>query len=85
MKCAYSCSSRFYTAYRTFQFTGHLRKSTIQEGREQKVFNTLVVFGTPLANNNTSSDNGNTGASGEISKADEQTSYHQQIADRKDL
>jgi len=48
MKCAFSCSSRFYTAYRTFQFSGHLRKSTIQEGREEKNVNTLVVFTTPL-------------------------------------
>ena len=50
MKCAFSCSSRFYTAYRTFQFSGHLRRSTIQERREQKTLNTLVVFGTPVTN-----------------------------------
>ena len=51
MKCAFSCSSRFYTAYRTFEFSGHLRRSAIQEGREQKTLNTLVVFGTPLVGN----------------------------------
>lgn len=51
MKCAFSCSSRFYTAYRAFQFSGHLRKSTIQEGRQERTLNTLVVFATPLNNN----------------------------------
>ena len=51
MKCAFSCSSRFYTAYRAFQFSGHLRKSTIQEGRQERTLNTLVVFATPLSNN----------------------------------
>lgn len=55
MKCAFSCSSRFYTAYRTFQFTGHLRRSTIQEGREQKHLNTLVVFATPATSGTNSS------------------------------
>ena len=54
MKCAFSCSSRFYTAYRTFEFSGHLRRSAIQEGREQKTVNTLVVFGTPLVANGSS-------------------------------
>eukprot|EP00111_Clytia_hemisphaerica_P022472 TCONS_00066077-protein len=55
MKCAFSCSSRFYTAYRSFQFSGHLRKSSIQEGRQEKTVNTLVVFANPLNNseNNT--------------------------------
>lgn len=51
MKCAYSCSSRFYTAYRTFEFSGHLRNSKIQEGKDEKELNTLVVFATPLSNN----------------------------------
>lgn len=55
MKCAFSCSSRFYTAYRTFEFIGHLRRSMIQEGREEKAVNTLVVFCTPLNVNGNSS------------------------------
>ena len=57
MKCAFSCSSRFYTAYRAFQFSGHLRKSTIQEGRLERTLNTLVVFATPLNNNNNNNNN----------------------------
>ena len=57
MKCAFSCSSRFYTAYRAFQFSGHLRKSTIQEGRQERTLNTLVVFATPLNNNMNNANN----------------------------
>eukprot|EP00794_Sanderia_malayensis_P012762 gene12762-14072_t len=47
MKCAFSCSSRFYTAFRPFRFSGHVRRSTIQEGKESRTLNTLIAFGTP--------------------------------------
>lgn len=50
MKCAFSCSSRFYTAFQAFQFSGHVRRSTIQEGKEQRTLNTLIAFGCPLNN-----------------------------------
>ena len=76
MKCAFSCSSRFYTAYRNFEFNGHLRHSTIQEGREQKYLKTLVVFATPSTPNNNSNNNTNSSTqieSGTMNEMDTRT------------
>ena len=46
----YDCFIILLPLFQAFQFSGHVRRSTIQEGKEQRTLNTLIAFGSPSAN-----------------------------------